>query len=609
MKKAINILVILAAALITSCSTDNELTDPWNVQPWDMTGSPNGFPSGEGATATIGDLTSFDITISEEYLSEEEEIPSDDEDYVENNSFGNTLQIVYNGGSAAVMGSVEGVEVNVCGAHVTVTSTVKCTYELSGSSSDGSFKIYSEKKYCVRMNGLTLTNPTGAAINSQSGKRGYYVIVDGTTNKLADGSNYTTMGEEDMKGTLFSEGEILLSGTGHLNVEGNAKSGICSDDYILIRPGTHIHVTTNTGHGVKSNDGVFIRGGVLNIETSGTSAKGIKTDGHVEISGGRTTIITTGGGEYDSEDKDVTASAGVKCDSTFVMNGGELYIKSTGAGGKGISSDQAILINDGTIKVITTGSQYTYGQLDTSPKGIKADGDLTINGGAIAVRTTGGEGSEGIESKSNLSITAGTVEVYSYDDAINSKKSLTISGGYLFTYAINNDGIDSNGPLTITGGTVIACGTTQPEDGFDCDQNTFTISGGTVVGIGGSTSIPSSSTCKQAVAIVGGSNLSANAYLTLSSTNDDQLVVFKVPRSYSQYTLLVSSPSMSKGSNYVLSSGATVSGGTDFDGYVTGAKVSGGTTLATLSLSNMVTTYNYSGGMGGGGGQYGPGGK
>ncbi len=597
MKKSLQMILMWTAIVAASCSTDNnDFMGEWGFQP-----EPDNMMPGQNndGSASIGDLTSFDIVLNTTALTESETIPSDDEDYIENNSFANRIEIVYDESTATVNGSADGVEVSVNGAHVTVNSTVKCTYVLSGKSSDGSFKLYSEKKYSVVLGGLYLTNPTGAAINSQSGKRGYYVLADGTTNTLTDGTSYTIPDNEDMKGTLFSEGEILFSGNGTLNVEGNCKAGICSDDYILLRPGNNIYVKVTQGHGVKSNDGVMIRGGVLNIETSGTAAKGIKTDGFVDISGGRTTILTSGDGEYDSDDNDVSGSAGVKCDSTFTMNGGELYIKSTGKGGKGVSSDQTITVNDGTIKVITTGKAYTYGSLDSKSKGIKADGDLSINGGAIAVRTTGGEGSEGIESKGTLTINAGTVEVYAYDDGINAKAAISITGGYVFSYATNNDGIDSNGNLNISGGTVIACGTTQPEDGFDCDQHTFTITGGTVIGIGGGTSLPSSSTCTQPVAVVGASNLNTGTYLTLKDSSNT-LMAFKVPRSYQSYTLLLSTPSMKKGNSYTLAVGATVSGGTDFDGYVTGATISGGTALATLNLSNMVTSVNYNTKGGGG---------
>ena len=602
MKKTMLILTIVTAIAITSCTNNEQMFSEMEEQWQDM---PNATPGGDtsGQTASIGDLTSFDISINTASLDEEETVNADDEDYIENNAFDTTVRIAFNGSSATVIGATDGITVETDGAHVTVKASVKACYELSGTTSDGGLKIYSEKKYKVVLNGVDITNTTGPAINSQSKKRGYFVIADGTTNTLTDGTTYTPCGDEDMKGTVFSEGKLLFSGKGMLDIKANCKSGIASDDYVLLRPGNNIHIKATQGNGIKANDAIYVNGGVINIETSGTAAKGLNSDSLVVIKGGRTTVITTGGGEYDSDDKDTKASAGIKADYGITINDGEIYLKSTGAGGKGMNCDAAITINGGTVKVITTGKKYAYGNQSSSPKGIKADGDITFNGGAVAVRATGGEGAEGIESKSVININAGCVESYAYDDAINAKKGLYINGGYTFAYATNNDGIDSNGQLTVTGGVVIGCGTTQPEDGFDCDQNTFTITGGTVIGIGGGTSTPSSSTCKQAVAVVGGSNISANAYLTLANSDGNNILAFKVPRSYNQYTLLMSSPSMTTGKSYVISAGSSVSGGTDFDGYVTGATVSGGSALATLTLSNVVTTSNYSGGMGGGGGR------
>lgn len=200
-----------------------------------------------------------------------------------------------------------------------------------------------------------------------------------------------------------------------------------------------------------------------------------------------------------------------------------------------------------------------------------------------------------------MDISGGNVMAYCYDDAINSSKAMTISGGNIFAMGTNNDGIDSNSTLTISGGVVIACGTTTPEEGFDCDENTFAITGGTLIGIGGSTSTPTESFTTQPVAILGGSGLSSGQYLTVADGGGSNIITFNVPRDYTQqYTLLVSSPKMTKGNSYIFSSGATVSGGTSFCGYMTDATVSGGSSIANLTLSSMITTYNFSGGMGGG---------
>ena len=158
-------------------------------------------------------------------VEDEAVIPTDEtdptyEDYVENAEFKHTIYINFSEeGNAQVTGNTSKVSATVDGNHVVIkTATKKIEYILTGCSSNGSLKIYSEYKFKIALNGVTLTNPTGAAINNQCGKTLYMVVADGTTNRLEDGANYTDVANEDMKGTLFSEGQIIFSGKGTLNV-------------------------------------------------------------------------------------------------------------------------------------------------------------------------------------------------------------------------------------------------------------------------------------------------------------------------------------------------------------------------------------------------------
>ncbi len=609
-----SLFCLLTAIIMAACSSSPFLSDDVNDEGSnDNNGNTDSGSSATTYASSLADLTSFDIAIDKTALEESETVPADDEDYIENNTFKNEVAIVFNGSTATVSGDVSGVTVTKSAADVTINSTAKkVVYTVSGSTSDGFLKIYSDNKYQLVLNGVSITNPNGAPINLQSKKRAYIVLANSTENALTDGTSYTDATDsEDMKAALFGKGKMLFSGTGSLSVYANCKAGIRSDDYIMFRPGCNVYVKATAGNGIKANDAIYIKGGVINVETSATAAKAISSDGLIQIDGGRTTAITTGGGELDDDGTDVSGAAGVKADSIFVMNGGTLLCKSTGAGGKGINIGQTLTVNDGTIRVITTGKQYTYGQLDTSAKGIKSDEAMQINGGDIMVRCTGGEGSEGIESKSTMDINGGTIRAYCYDDALNSSAAMTISGGTVFAMGTNNDGIDSNSTLTITGGVVIACGTTVPEAGFDCDESTFTVTGGTLIGLGGTTSTPTASVTTQPVAIVGGSSLQSGAYITVASADGSNFIAFKSPRDYTSqgYTLLISSPEMKKGSTYTISTGATVGGGTDFCGYTTGATISGGTTLANLTLSSMVTTYNTNNGGQGGNPGGGPGGQ
>ena len=203
------------------------------------------------------------------------------------------------------------------------------------------------------------------------------------------------------------------------------------------------------------------------------------------------------------------------------------------------------------------------------------------------MRATGGEGSEGIESKNVMTINGGDIAVYAYDDCLNASNNITINGGSVYCYSTGNDGVDSNGTLTITGGTVVASGTTSLEDGFDCDQNTFKITGGTVLGIGGGTSTPTANSCIQRSVIYGGSG-SAGQYIGIQSSDGTNLMTYMIPRTYQQMTLLFSSLQLESGS-YTIYTGGSVTDGASFYGLYTGAVYDGGTQAATFTTNSMVT--------------------
>ena len=597
-------IIAMATLLAASCSTNDDYFDDF-YQDW--SGNASGATQASSTTTTGGELTTFEIAIDSTALSETETIPTDDEDYLENNSFAQTIYIRYNGSSASAEGMVEGVSIDISGADVNITSTAKgVNYVLTGQTGDGSFRMSDDdnaRKFQLTLAGVSIHNVDGPAINIQTGKRCYLHVADGTWNQLTDGSAYADS-DEDRKATLFSEGELLFSGTGRLRITANAKNGICSDDYILFRPGNDIYVKATVSNGIKANDGIFVRGGVVNVETSGTAAKALKTDARFQMDGGRVTAITTGNGEYDTDEHDVKGAAGLKADSAIVVNGGTLACMSTGKGGKGISGDQTLEVNDGNVRVITTGTTYSYGSLTTQAKGIKTDGSITVNGGSLQVRATGSGGSEGIESKSTITINAGSVESYSYDDAINSKSHMYLKGGYVYAFATGNDGIDANGNLYVQGGTTVAYGTAQPECGIDANEEggyTVIVTGGTLIGIGGGTSYPSSQSTQPS--IVYGGTLAQGSLLTLAS-DSKTLLALEMGRSYNgSACFLITSPSLTKGSAYTIATGASASG-TAWHGLTLSPTItSAGSTAATVSslASPYSTCGSSTGSMGGGG--------
>ena len=101
--------------------------------------------------------------------------------------------------------------------------------------------------------------------------------------------------------------------------------------------------------------------------------------------------------------------------------------------------------------------------------------------------------------------------------------------------ASNNDGIDSNGNMYISGGTILALGAGSVECGIDVNNESgysLYITGGTVLGIGGNNTLPSSSSTSTQSYVSGSGSVSAGSTVTLSD-GSSTLASFTIPEGYS----------------------------------------------------------------------------
>jgi len=470
----------------------------------------------------------------------------DSSDFVDQQTWSSTIDIVWDGSSATVTGSADGVTITNENGYVTVNSTVKeIEYALSGNGS-GQFTVYSTYKHKVSLNGLTLTCSDGPAINNQCHKTCYIVI--GSTNTLTDGSSYASS-DEDRKAALFSEGQLCFSGTGTLNVTGNYKHAVASDDYIRVCEGTGtMNLTAKASDGMHSNDGIIINGGDITINA---------------------------------------VQEGIQCDtSSIVVTAGELSITSTSD--KGMLAYGNIEISGGTIDI---SSKY---------KCIKTQGNLVISGGtitAVATATSSSSGTpEGIEAKGTITISGGTTYAQAYDDAINSGGNMTITGGYVMAYSTGNDGLDANGDCYIKGGIVYAIGAGSPEVGIDANTeggHQLYVQGGALIAIAG---------------IENGASVSINCYSATASANTwyalynggDMDLAFKTPSKLNSTAMVVATQNETK-----LLSGVEATGTDILNGYGNTA-ASGGSSVTLSSYSGGNSGMGGGSGPGSGGG--GPGG-
>ncbi len=410
-------MLTLCVGLLFSCSKKNE-------------------PGSEGDQILVSDGINVRYTAVTKAAAEGMTLDgANADDLIENSSFPSVVKIQF-GTTVTIDNPLQdnGVSIAQNGGHVVITATATgVAYEISGTTTQGSLKIYSDKKFKLALQGVTIVNPTGPAINIQSKKRAFVVLADQSNNSLEDGATYASS-SEDQKGTFFSEGQLLFSGTGELNVKGNNKHGIVSDDYIRVRSGK-ISVSKAATDGIHSNDGIFIDGGTFHITAASDGIEAEK--GPVIINGGEFTIKVGDDGIAASYTTDNTI------DPYVVINGGTFHIQTTE--GEGIESKSVLTINNGEIYI------------DAYDDGINAGKAIYINGGLIVSY-----------SRSN--------------DGIDSNGTLTITGGRTFAIGARSPeaGFDcDNSTFKITGGLVVGVGgsTSIPTSGVST-QASVVLNGG-----------------------------------------------------------------------------------------------------------------------------------
>ena len=311
------------------------------------------------------------------------------------------------------------------------------------------------------MNGLKLSSGKSSAVNVQNKSVLYVHLPDGTENYISDSESQSDESyypdgvlarDEKRNGALYSKGSVVLSGGGLFQLDGKKKHGVSVKSHLTVRPGVTI-VVNNAADNCFKADGITVLGGYIWAKTSADAGKCLSSDSDVTVQGGRMKLYTAGGSVYEEDEKDTSSPAGIKADGDVIVTGGEILCVSTGDGGKGISADGSLKMDAGTVNVVTSGGKYVYDALldmDSSPKGVKADGEIIIGGGVLNIQVTGkSDGSEGLESKSGITVNGGDVFVYAYDDAINvggdNPEGIEVNGGRIFAFSDNNDGIDSNG--------------------------------------------------------------------------------------------------------------------------------------------------------------------
>ncbi|WP_263121093.1 carbohydrate-binding domain-containing protein, partial [Cellulomonas sp. RIT-PI-Y] len=501
--------------------------------------------------------------------------------------------------------TVDGDGVSVDGSTVTITAAG--TYTVSGELT-GQLVVTAgaEDDVVLILDDAQITGSTGSAILITEANAVEVQLADGSTNTLTDAAGYTNA--DGPTAALSADVDLIISGDGALTVTGTAEDGIASSDGLSIEGGT-ITVTA-VDDGVRGKQSLSVSGGTLDVTSGGdglTSNEDVDTtEGFVVLSGGTITVDSDGDA--------------VQAETDLVVTGGTLDLSAGGGATtavddtvstKGLKSGVLLVVEDGDITVDssddavhTNGTATVNGgtlTLTTGDDGIHADTALDITGGSVEVV----DSYEGLEATA-ITLSGGVIEVTASDDGVNAAggetedaqgdwsestgtATLDITGGSLVVHA-GGDGLDANGSLTMTGGTVVVHGPESGANGALDYDGTFEITGGTLVAVGTSGMAQSPSTGGQGWI---SAQVQVAAGETIQVADADGTVLATLVTEEQVSSVVVSLPGITEGEEYqVLTGGSATADATG--GFSLGGDSSGSTVATTVTAGESAE-----GGMGG----------
>lgn len=591
--------VFLCAVLLSGCSVTTA-TEFSNTE----AAPAAAIQSNEGASASSEQAAGVNPT---------KKVLYEDDDYDSDWSSSKATSIRLDGAGATVEGSGATVKDNV----ITIQSAGM--YVVSGKLQDGQIVIDAPNKGTVRLilNGAEIVSGSSAPIYVKKAGKAVITLQKGTDNLISDGASYVypDASTDEPNSAIFSKADLTINGSGKVVVQGNFNNGITSKDELNITGGT-IEITA-VDDGLMGRDLVAVQEGEIAVKAGGD---GIKTTNDTDKDKG---IVAISGGAFRIQ----SGSDGIQAASSIRIDGGSYTIVSGKGSGMGKPSEETgsakavksaadIQINEGMFDIDSaddsihsngtisiTGGQFRIASGDDA---IHADASIAISGGTIDITKS----YEGIESAA-ITISGGDIHVVSSDDGINvsdesstggnnggrfrasANNKLTISGGYISVEA-QGDGLDSNGSIAMTGGTVIVNGPTANNNGPLDYDGTFDMTGGFLIAAGSSrmAQAVSEQSTQYGVMMTYSRTQAAGTLVHLEDSSGKAIISFAPSKAYQ--SVFVSSPSLQKDAAYTIYSGGASTGGVT-DGLYTDGKYSGGTKIVEFKISKIVTWLTESG--------------
>jgi hypothetical protein len=510
---AIGLTADMCMAMLAGCSTsqstsstsDTEVTSDVSTETDADKESPNGSADAEN-TSVKTEMTVEEMQAAIDEAMSDAAIDITDmftkRDLAGNYDESEAVKITLSGKTAACNSSNVQIEDGV------VTIKAAGVYVLSGTLTDGTIVVDAgdDDKVQLVLDGVSIMAADYAAIYAKNADKVFVTLAEGAGNSLTVSGDYVQTDDNNVDAVIFAKCDLTLNGTGSLTVKDNTGHGIVSKDDLVVTGGTYTIYSQD--HCLNGKDSVRIADGTFNLscdEDGIHAGNDDQQDGYVYIEGG-----------------DINISVGddaIHAEGLLIITGGDIDVSKSC---EGVEGDK-ILVTGGDIDVISSDDGFN------AAGGSSGSGDNHDGFG-------GGPGMGGVDM-----------------DADNDAYIL-ITGGTININA-NGDGIDSNGCIGITGGSVYVLGPSDNGNGAMDYGICAAITGGEIVAVGGSGMAQGfGDESTQCSALVNFDEwIDAGETITLTDSDGKEVLSYKADKKFN--SVVISTSDMKQGDNYTLTVG------------------------------------------------------
>lgn len=394
-----------------------------------------------------------------------------------------------------------------------ITIKAAGVYVLSGTLSDGTIVVDAgdDDKVQLVLDGASITAADYATIYAKNADKVFVTLAEGTDNSLTVSGDYVQTDDNNVDAVIFAKCDLTLGGSGSLTVKDTTGHGIVSKDDLVVTGGTY--TIDSQDHCLNGKDSVRIADGTFNLscdEDGIHAGNDDQQDGYVYIEGG-----------------DINISVGddaIHAEGLLIITGGDIDITKCYEGVEG----HKILVTGGDIDVVSSDDGFNAAGGSSS-----SDSSDDNKGGSDMA---GGPGMGGVDMDADydayILITGGTININADGDGIDSNGYLGITGGSIYVLGPSNNG---NGALdygiyaAITGGEIVAVGGSGMAQGFG-DEST------------------------QCSALINFDEwIDAGETVTLTDSDGKEVFSYKVDKKFN--SVVISTADMKQGETYTLTVG------------------------------------------------------